>query len=126
KVLTELPAGVAADPISEWMRSAILSGSGQSAEALALLERAARADADNVPLQLDLARAYLSAGRGDDAGKVLAAIPSEKSGLKGRQLTVLHRVLGVSEGEIPKVLLALAAEHPADALLRTVVGETLL
>lgn len=126
RVLTELPAGVASDPTADWMRSSILAMSGRRSEALSLLEQAARSDADNVPLQLDLARTYLAAGRREDSARVLAAIPAQKSGLAGRQLLVLNAVAGVPESEAVKLLLALADEQPEDALQRTVIGQTLM
>lgn len=126
RVLTEIPTGAAPDPTVDWMRSAILSMSGQSTEALSVLEQAARADPENVPLQLDLARAYLSVGRKAESARVLAAVPVGKTGLVGRQLAVLNRVIGVSDAEAVSALLALADEQPDDFLQRAVIGQTLL
>jgi putative PEP-CTERM system TPR-repeat lipoprotein len=126
RVLTDLPEGVRSDPTADWMRSAILSMSGDRAESLVVLEQAAKGDPSNVQLQLDLARAYLAAGRRDDAARVLQGVPEQKSGPAGKQLQVLSRVMGQSAEQARRTLVAMGEEHPKDAQLRTVIGQFLL
>ena len=123
RILVELPEGVPADPTADWMRSAILSLAGQRAESLAVLEQAAKADPGNVPLQLDLVRAYLTSGRREDADRVLQGVPSQKAGWAGKQLQVLTRLQGKTAEQVRDVLKQIAAENPKDAQLRTVVGQ---
>jgi tetratricopeptide (TPR) repeat protein len=125
KVLENAPEGTRNDPSADWMRSAILSATGQPAAALAALERAAKAAPGAVPLQVELARAYASLGRVADARRTLQAIPPQKGGFPAKQLLVLQRVIGESSEKARGTLAALAAENPDDAELRTVIGQTL-
>jgi tetratricopeptide (TPR) repeat protein len=125
KVLSSAPESVQGDATADWMRSAILSATGQPAAALTALEQAARADRNNASLQLALARAYASAGRQADAKRTLQGIPTQKAGWQARQIQVLQRVYGEPAEKSRDVLAALVGENPDDAELRTVVGQTL-
>lgn len=125
RVLSEVPQGVPTDASTEWMRSTLLAATGKQTEALAALELAAKTDPSNAQLQLELVRAYLATGRQDLAQSTLQAIPPQREGMIGRQVKVLQRVMGQSGDELKKSLVALAQENPADAELRTVIGQTL-
>jgi len=125
QVLADLPAGLQADASADLMRSAILSASGQPAEALAALERAAKADQKNIALQLELARAYVALGRQTDAKRTLQAIDPKTPGWDGKRVQVLQRVVGEPDDKARGALVALANENPKDAELRTVVGQSL-
>lgn len=123
RILSELPDGVKADPTADWMRSAILSMSGQSAESLAVLEQAAQLSPGHVPLQLDLARAYLSVGRREEAVRVLDSISGQPLGWAGKQLHVLARIQDQPRESMPGLLRQIAAESPQDPELRCVIGQ---
>jgi cellulose synthase operon protein C len=126
RVLTDLPAGVKADPTADWMRSSIMAVSGASAEALNLLEQAAKAAPTALPMQIDLARAYLAANRRDDAKAVLARIPMQKNSATGKRLLVLSRIIGEPEAAARRILSQLATENSRDAEMRTVIGQEFL
>jgi cellulose synthase operon protein C len=125
RVLESAPEGTRSDASADWMRSAILSATGQPAAALSALEKAARAAPNSVALQVELARAYGSVGRVADARRTLQAIPPQKGGFPAKQLLVLQRVVGETPDKAKGTLATLAAENPADAELRTVIGQTL-
>lgn len=125
RMLAELPAGVQSDATTEWMRSSLLAASGQHAEALEVLEAAAKDEPANVQLQMELVRAYLAVSRQDDARRALQTIPAQEDGWRGKQLKVLRRVIGQSGPQLRESLLAMAQENPADAELRTIVGQML-
>jgi putative PEP-CTERM system TPR-repeat lipoprotein len=126
RILTELPEGVQSTPTADWMRSAILSMSGERAESLAVLEQAAKADSANVPLQLDLVRSYLAAGRREDAARVLQAVPAQRSGRTGKQLLVLTQVMGQTNEQMQRTLAALTSQNPDDSELRIIAGQYLV
>jgi putative PEP-CTERM system TPR-repeat lipoprotein len=115
RVMAQLPAGSASDPRADWLRSSILALSGKTGDALAMLERAARADPRNIPLQLDLARQYLQADRREDAKRVLASVPPEKAGKNGKHLELLTQISGQSPTEARQTLARLKAANPRDA-----------
>lgn len=125
RVLAETPAGLARDPGADWMSGSILLMSGQTEEGIALLEQGAAADPGNVALRLDLVRAYLLAGRRDQALEVLAALPPGEGGSARQQLTVLAEVVGKAPAEARQAIAALVKEHPRDAGLMVVGGSYL-
>jgi putative PEP-CTERM system TPR-repeat lipoprotein len=125
QVLADAPQGAQADASADLMRSAILSAGGQPAEALAALERAANANPKNIAMQLELARAYVAGGRHADAKRTLQAVAPQATGWDSKRVQVMQRVAGQPPDKARGALVALASEHPKDAELRTVVGQSL-
>jgi putative PEP-CTERM system TPR-repeat lipoprotein len=122
RVMREAPNGSAEDAGSEWLRAAILARSGNGPGALAALERAAAVQKSNVVLQVELARAYLSAGRLQDARQLLEQQPGAKLGVAGRTLQALTLVVGQSPQSASSAISAWASANPDDVDVQVVTG----
>jgi putative PEP-CTERM system TPR-repeat lipoprotein len=125
QLLADAPQGLQADASSEVMRGAMPSAGGPPAEALATLERTAKANPKNISMQLELARAYVASGRHADAKRTLQAVAPQATGWDSKRVQVMERVVGQPPEKARGALVALASEHPKDAELRTVVGQSL-
>lgn len=125
RVLADAPAAVH-DAGADWMSGSILLMSGETAEGIAKLEQGAAAAPGNTALQLDLAKAYLLAGRRDDALRVLNALPPEAGGTRRKQLRVLAEVAGKDRTAAREAILKLTREGGKDASLAVVGGYFLL
>jgi len=126
RVLANAPAVEVNDPGTDWLTGSVLLASGQTSEAIALLEQGAAANPGNVPLRLDLVRAYLVAGRRADALAALAALPEGEGGLARRKLTVLAEVAGRDAAAARQGIARLVRENSSDAGLLMVAGSFLL
>ncbi|MGD9597460.1 MAG: XrtA/PEP-CTERM system TPR-repeat protein PrsT [Steroidobacteraceae bacterium] len=126
RVLAEAPAGAVRDAGADWLSGSILMAGGQTDEGLALLEQGAAAAPGNTDIQLDLANAYLMAGRRDDALRVLHALAPEAGGLRRRQLLVLAQVSGKDAASARQAVLQLTRDSPDDAALKVVGAYYLL
>ena len=126
RVLAEGRTTMAADAGADWLEGATLLLSGKTSEAIALLEQGAATDPGNYPLKLDLAQAYLAAGRRDDALSLLQSIPAGEGGARRSRLVVLAEVAGLSLADARPRILRLAAESQGDAGLLSVAGSYLL
>lgn len=120
RVLANAPTGEAPDAGADWLGGSAAIRTGKVGEGIALLERAAAADAGNVDLKLDLATAYLTAGRREDALTVLGALPEGQGGLRRRQLTVLAEVTGRPPAAAREGVLRLVQENPRDPELLSI------
>lgn len=126
RVLAEAPADAARDPGADWLSGSILLMGGQTDEGIALLEQSAAAAPNNADVQLDLAKAYLLAGRSEEALRTLRALPPDAGGLKRRQLLVLAEASGKDPATAQQAILKLAKDSPDDAGLRVAGGFYLL
>lgn len=126
RVLAEVPAGAAPDAGVDWMSGSIALMSGDTEEGIAKLEQGSAAAPDNVDLRLDLARAYLIAGRHDDAIATLQALKGEAGGARRRQLLVLAEVAGKDPATARQSIQRLLKDSPNDAGLKVVSGYYLL
>jgi putative PEP-CTERM system TPR-repeat lipoprotein len=122
RLLADAPTVAVQHAGLDWLSGAVLLLGGQTAEAVEKFEQAAAAKPENVFVRLDLARAYLMAGRQDDAAKVLAALPAGEGGAVRRQLTVLAEIAGRDPVAARQGLARLVRENPKDALLLTAAG----
>ncbi|MGQ0428424.1 MAG: XrtA/PEP-CTERM system TPR-repeat protein PrsT [Gammaproteobacteria bacterium] len=122
RVLAAAPAGAAAHPATGWMMGGLMLRAGQSAEAIGMLEASVAMDPDNSALQLDLVRAYLSAGEPEKARRLLATLPDEQGGLERRHLTVVATTRGLDPDEAGKGVTAYAAGRPDDAAAQAAAG----
>lgn len=120
RVLDEAPEGTIRDANLDWLSGSIRLMAGQTAEAIALLEQSAAAEPGNTGLRLDLVRAYLLAGRREQALTVLQALPPGEGGVQRQQLTVFAEVSGKSPAEAGQAIERLIAQHPKDASLLVV------
>jgi putative PEP-CTERM system TPR-repeat lipoprotein len=125
RVLEGLPA-FERDADADWLTGTVRLMTGETEDAIAALEQGAAADPGNVALKLDLARAYLVAGRREQALGLLRALPRDEGGVRLRLLTVLAEVQGRSAEEAKQAIDRLVAESPEDAGLLTVAGSYLL
>jgi putative PEP-CTERM system TPR-repeat lipoprotein len=117
RVLAEAGSTATADAGMNWLEGASLLLSGNTAGAIASLEKGAEADPGNVPLKLDLVQAYLAAGRREDALGTLQAIGQGEGGLRRRQLSVLAEVAGRSLADARPGIDRLVAASPQDSVL---------
>lgn len=122
RILAEAPAGAERDAGADWLSGSILMLGGETAEGIAMLEQSAAGAPGNVEIHLDLANAYLMAGRRDDALKTLQAMPPGAGGLRRRQLLVLAEVSGKDAASARQAVLKLAKESPDDVALKVVGG----
>jgi cellulose synthase operon protein C len=125
RVLSEAPAGDGEDVRgveSDLLSSSLKQITGHTDEAIALLERASRSDPLNVSVKLDLARAYLIAGRNEDALRITRSLPAGAGGGRGQQLSVLAETAGKDPAQAKRSIDALVAANPKDAGLLTVSG----
>ena len=120
RILAEAPAGAERDAGADWLSGSILMLGGETAEGIAMLEQSAAGAPGNVEIHLDLANAYLMAGRRDDALKTLQAMPPGAGGLRRRQLLVLAEVSGKDAASARQAVLKLAKESPDDVALKVV------
>ena len=100
--------------------------SGETAEGIAKLEQGVVAAPDNAALRLDLATAYLMAGRRDDALGILRDMAPDAGGLRRSQLLVLAGASGKDSASARRSILELLQANPGDAGLRVVGGYYLL
>lgn len=126
RILAEAPAGAERDAGADWLTGSIMMLGGETAEGIAMLEQSAAAAPGNARIRLDLASAYLLAGRRDDALKTLQAVAPEAGGLRRRQLLVLAEVSGKDAKAARDAVLKLARESPGDAGLKVVGGYYLI
>lgn len=122
RVLAAAPAGGAAITDTHWMLGSLLLRTGQSAEAIGLLEASAAADPGNEELQLDLVRAYLATGQTEKAARQLASLPDDQGGYERSHLTVLAATRGREPAEAERRVMALAAERPDDVGTQVAAG----
>ncbi len=125
RVLAEAPAA-SADAGTDWMSGSILMMSGETGEAIAKLEQGVAAAPDNAAIRLDLASAYLTAGRREDALAVLQALSPEAGGLRRSQLLVLAGASGKDRAGARQAIVDLLKANPQDAGLAVVGGYYLL
>lgn len=126
RVLADLPEGDAADPATDWFTGAVMMMAGQATEGIARLEQAAAADDKNTALKLDLARAYIGAGRRADALRTLSRIPEAEGGAAKRQLMLLAEVAGLEPAAARQGVERLMRENSRDADLLTAAGSYLM
>jgi thioredoxin-like negative regulator of GroEL len=126
KVLADAPPEATRDAGADWLSGSILLMGGDTQEAIAMLEQGAAADPTNVPLKLDLARAYLMAGNRDEAVALLQALPAGEGGRRRAELEVVTQAAGKGRDEARAAIVRLAAERPNDAELQTMGGAWLL
>lgn len=122
RVLAGAPAGAAASAATHWMLGSLLLRTGQSAEAIGLLEASAAADPGNAELQLDLVRAYLATGQADKAARQLASLPDDRGGYERSHLTVLAATRGREPADAERRVTRLAAERPEDVGTQVAAG----
>lgn len=123
RLMRDAPAGSTEDAGSEWLRAAILARSGNGAAALVAMERAAAAQKGNVALQVELARAYLSAGRLADARSLLQQQPGARLGPTGRSLQALTLILGQTPDLAKAAIGGWAAANTDDADAQVVAAQ---
>ncbi|MEX1994498.1 MAG: XrtA/PEP-CTERM system TPR-repeat protein PrsT [Steroidobacteraceae bacterium] len=122
RVLSEAPAIDVPDAGTDWLTGTVLLVSGQTADAIARLEQGAAADPSNVPLRLDLARAYLMADRVADARALLRGLPAGAGGRMREQLTVLAEIAGKDAATARLHVARLVRENSSDAGLLLAAG----
>lgn len=122
RVLAAAPAGAGSHPASGWMMGNLLLRSGQSAEAIGMLEASVALDPDNTALRLDLVRAYLGAGQPEKARRLLATVPDGEGGHERRQLTIVAETRGQAPEEAGRRVRALASGKPEDAGTQAAAG----
>ncbi len=125
RVLAEAPAS-ARDAGADWMSGSILMMSGDTEAGIAKLEEGVRAAPGNAALRLDLASAYLTAGRRDEALTLLKELPADAGGLRRSQLLILAQVSGQDNAGARKSVLELTQQSPQDVGLKVVGGYFLL
>lgn len=86
--------GGAGDAKADWLMGVSLLNSGDPANSLVYLERAAKAAPEDAAIQLQLARAYISANKFAQAHAVLERIPAAKRDAQVRQLQILADMAG--------------------------------
>lgn len=101
----------------EWMKGMLLASSGQTADALPLLERAAASGSLAARQRLDLAHAYIVAGRNDSALETLAGISPAEGGALRAQLILTALAGGRSRAAASDAILARVRAAPADSAL---------
>ena len=126
RILAEAPADGVRDAGADWLSGSILMAGGQTDEGIALLEQSAAQAPGNAEIQLDLANAYLMAGRRDDALRILQALAPDAGGLRRRQLLVLAQVSGKDAASARQAVLNLAKDSPNDTSLKVVGAYYLL
>jgi putative PEP-CTERM system TPR-repeat lipoprotein len=114
RILDQGPAGGARDSQLDWLDGSIRLMTGETDEAIALLETSAAANPRNIAMQLDLAQAYLMAGRGEQAQQVLHALSPGDRGSRGAQLLVLADVSGKDPETAKQAVLKVVADSPKD------------
>ena len=125
RVLEEAPETVR-DAGLDWLEGSMRLMTGEVESGIARLEQAASADGANVLVKLDLAAAYLLAGRHEAALNLLQALPQGAGGTKREQLTVLAQVAGKTPAEARSAIQRLVASPETDATLLAVSGSYLL
>ena len=125
RVLAEAPASTQ-DAGADWMSGSLLLMSGETEEGIAKLEEGAATEPGNVRIRLDLANAYLLAGRRDEALALLQALSPEAGGARRSQLLVLAGASGKDRAAARQSILKLAQENPRDTSLKVVGGYYLL
>jgi putative PEP-CTERM system TPR-repeat lipoprotein len=126
KVLDEAPAGATDDPAFDWLGGSTLMMAGETASGLAQMERAAAKPGANDLLKVNLAAAYLLAGRHADALAILQALPPAVGGQRRQQLTVLAHVAGKPIAEAKKSIDELVAAKQTDPALLVIAARYLL
>jgi putative PEP-CTERM system TPR-repeat lipoprotein len=125
KVLDEAPAGATDDPTFDWLGGSTLMMAGETASGLAQMERAA-AKSGASDLKLNLAAAYLLAGRQAEALATLQALPPGAGGQRRQQLTLLAHVAGKPAAEAKKSIAELVSAKQTDPALLVIAARYLL
>lgn len=126
QVLAEAPAGAPHDPGAEWLSGSLLMMTGKTAEGIAQLEAGVAGAPGNVPLRLDLARAYLATGQQAKAHEALKSLPPGAGGAARQQLTVLAEIAGQSRDQARRTIKKLVQANPTDVGLLVTSGDFLL
>jgi putative PEP-CTERM system TPR-repeat lipoprotein len=123
KSLAEVVGSEAArDPYADRLMGAALVRAGSLEEGLAYLERSVAATPNDVNARLDLAEAYLAAGRTAAARGLLASLPEGSASERSRLLTVIASTAGQPRSEAHAAIEGLAAANPADSAMLRIAG----
>jgi cellulose synthase operon protein C len=122
RVLAEGGERTEADPQLDWLQGAALMMSGSADAAIAHFESGVAQNPRDTGMKVDLASAYLAAGRRDKALEVLEAIPAAERTRRAQGLIVVAHVGGRGRAEARQELERLIAANPKDAGLAGIAG----
>lgn len=127
RILAALPEAARADAQVEWLMGAALTQAGDSAAGLEYLERSSAANPQDYPRRIDLAAAYLAAGKRERALEILRSLPSGAAqSQRARKLLVAANIAGKSPADARSEIEQLVAAPDTDAELLAMAAAYLL
>lgn len=115
-------SGRAEDPYADRLMGAALVRAGNLEEGIAFLERSVAAVPGDIGTRLDLAEAYLAAGRAAPARGLLDALPESETSERSQLLRLVAATSGQPRDEAHAAIERLVAERPGDAALLRIAG----